>query len=418
MKNETTHGHGLRGAVRLRRGFGVCLAALTMGGAGCSSEGATILTDAADLRERATTPAVLVAVIVESPEARSIYVGARPDVPTGPLDYSEFLEFGNVDVSTHGGAIFVWERDPAIMTKLIVNDDLTLTPGPRVGFASYGVAGGQSVYISDTRAYHLSEALDTIVVWNPTSMEITGTIPLPLPERPANFTDIFAHSPRLLGDSLIWQINSNDWDTPAVYPASTLAVMSATRDEPWRFIEDTRCAGTDGAYVDDQGDYYVRAGAYWGYFAAFGAGAPNVKTCVLRMRAGSTEFDPDYQVDMRELTGTYINYPWFHVEGSQYLAQSWDSSLALPDDPNEFWYADLVPQLVDIEARSAVPYPDVEGSIMVQSAEYDVDGVRYYELNPEGYSLGGEPSRIVELTPEGVVDRFTVPGLWAFARIR
>ncbi|HTV20607.1 MAG TPA: hypothetical protein VMG12_18115 [Polyangiaceae bacterium] len=402
-----------------RRGFAASLlGALAALGAGCSSDAATVLDQPPDTGQPATSPAVLVGVIAESPEGRNIYVGAEPEVPTGALDTSRYIEFGNVDVSTHGGAIFVWDRDPATLTQLIVGDDLSIAPGPTLSFANYGAAGGQPVYISDTRAYLLSAALDVIVVWNPSSMEITGSIPLPPPERASNFTDIFAHNPIVVGDSVIWQINSNDWDTPAVYPAATLAIMSATRDEPWRFVEDDRCAGTDGASVDERGDYYVRAGAYWGYFAAFGAEAASVKTCVLRLRAGETEFDPDYQVDLRDLTGSYINFPWFHVQGSQYVAQSWDTTRTLPADPGEFWSSQLVPQLVDIETRTAQPYPDLDGTVMVQSSEYRVDGVSYYELNPEGYTIGGEPSRIVELRPEGVVDRFTVDGLWALARIR
>jgi hypothetical protein len=388
---------------------------------GCSSDSATLIGAGATDRAQqlATSPAVLVAVIAESPESRNIYAGALAEVPTGELDYSQFREFGNVDVSTYGGDVFVWDRDPALMTKFFVDEDLTLSEGPSISFANHGAAGGQSVFISETRAYHLSPALDVIVVWNPSSMEITGTIALEPPPRSENFAaDTFAHNGKVVGDSVIWQIGSNDWDTPAVYPAATLAIVSATRDEPWRLVEDTRCAGTDGGYVDALGDYYVRAGAYWGYFAAFGAEAPNVKTCVLRVRAGETVFDPDFLIDMRDVTGSYINYPWFHVQGSQYLAQSWDPGLALPEDPSEFWYADLVPQLVDIDTRTATPYPDIEGSVMVQSGEFKVDGVTYYELNPEGYTLGGDPSRIVELRPEGVVDRFTVPGLWSLARIR
>jgi len=35
----------------------------------------------------------------------------------------------------------------------------------------------------------------------------------------------------------------------------------------------------------------------------------------------------------------------------------------------------------------------------------------------QGYVVGGT-SEIVELRPEGIVSKFTVPGLWAFGRIR
>ena len=371
-------------------------------------------------------PALLVAVIVESPEARNVYVGAVPEVPTGELDYSGFLEFGSIDVATFGGYIFVWDREPGRMTRFSVNADLSLSEGPTLSFERYGAAGGgENVFVSASRSYLLSPQLDTIVVWDPERMEITGTIPVSLPGPPGGTGgpsqsgyETFAHKGQLVGDRVIWQVISADFENErTIEHAATLAVASATTDEPVRVIQDTRCAGANGGYVDAVGDYYVRADGYWGFFAAYGLDAPSVRTCTLRVRAGALEFDPDYLVDTRELTGTAINFPWFHVQGSQYVAQAWDSTQTVPEDTGQYWYADMTPLLVDIEQGSAVPYPDLDGSIMVSSAEYSIDGVAYYEVNPEGFVVGGR-SEIVELRPEGIVPKFSVPGLWGFGRIR
>jgi hypothetical protein len=249
-------------------------------------------------------------------------------------------------------------------------------------------------------------------------MVITGSIPVSPPDRPEVLSDNFAHSGRVVGGSVIWQLNSLDTDEQVTHRATTLAIMSATSDEPWQIVEDTRCVATDGGYLDDHGDYYVRAGAYWGYFAAFGPDGASNRACVLRVRAGERSFDPNYLRDMRELTGTYINYPWFHVQDSWYLTQSWDPAKPLPADPGEFWSADLVPKLINLETGEARPYPDIDGTIMVRSTEYDVDGVRYYEMNPAGYADNAPNSVVAELRPEGVVEKFSLPNLWALARIR
>jgi hypothetical protein len=138
----------------------------------------------------------------------------------------------------------------------------------------------------------------------------------------------------------------------------------------------------------------------------------------LRVPAGARSFDPSYLRDARELTGTYINYPWFHVQDAWYLVQSWDPALPLPEEPGDFWSADLIPRLVNLETGEARPYPDIDGTIMISSAEYDVDGVRYYEMNPEGYTDNAPDSVIAELRLEGVVEKFSLPNLWALARIR
>jgi hypothetical protein len=418
----------------------VCLGVLPLLAAACG-DGARVITtvegvspDPSPVPADGTPPgnagtgdgsAVLVAVIVEAPDTRNVYVGALSEVPTGELDYSRFLEFGSVDVSTFGGYVFVWDREPARMTRFTVNADLSLSEGPTLSFERYGAAGGgENVFVSATRSYLLSPQLDTIVVWDPESMQITGSLPVTLPGTPGGTGgpalsgyETFAHKGQLVGDHVIWQIVSANFEAYDIEHAATLAIASATTDEPVRVIEDRRCAGANGGYVDAAGDYYVRADGYWGYFAAYGAGAADVRTCTLRVRAGTTEFDPDYLVDTRELTGTAINYPWFHVQGSQYVAQAWDPSQTLPEDTGQYWYADMTPLLVDIEQGSAAPYPDLDGSIMVSSAEYSIDGVAYYEVNPEGFVVGGR-SEIVELRPEGIVPKFSVPGLWGFARIR
>jgi hypothetical protein len=362
-------------------------------------------------------PAVLVAVIVESPADRHVYVGAVPEVPSGPLDYSRFREFGSVDAFTHAGYVFVWEREPARMTRFTVNGDLSLTEGPTIIFAQHGAAGGgEHVFISATRAYLLSPQLDTVVVWNPEAMAITGTIPISVPDRGAGF-ETFAHKGRVVGDSVVWQVVSANWATNTIHHAATLAVASATADDPVQIVEDTRCAGADGGHVDARGDYYVVADAYWGYFATYGDNAASVGACVLRVPAGQRAFDPGYRVDIRELTGQRVSFPWLHVGGSRYLAQIWDPARSAPIDPTEYWSSDMVPLLVDLDRKTAEAYPAVDGTIMVSSAEHVVDGVAYYELSEKGYVVGGR-SDVVELRPEGIVHRFSVPGLWALARIR
>ena len=118
-------------------------------------------------------------------------------------------------------------------------------------------------------------------------------------------------------------------------------------------------------------DYYVRSGALWGQYAAFGAGSENVRTCMLRVCAGELAIDPDF----RQL-------------------------------------------LVDVDAGTAQPYPDLAGGQLISSDEFKIDGVSYYQLSETGYVPGGTTD-IVELRPEGITRRFHVMGsLWQLARIR
>jgi hypothetical protein len=262
-----------------------------------------------------------------------------------------------------------------------------------------------------------------VVIWNPGTMEITGSIEIPALERPAGMTS-FAYYGRgdVVGDRVIWEIVSTDDESGVAYPATTLAIASASGDEPVFFIEDDRCTGGGGGRADTRGDYYVRSGALWGQYAAFGEGADDVRTCVLRLNEGADRFDPDYLVDFRELTGSYVNYPWFHVSGNQYVAHAWPSETPLPATIDEFYATDASTRfrqlLVDIDAQTSEPYPHLEGGSLISSDEFEIDGVSYYQLSQTGYVEGGSTD-IVELHPDGIERRFHVPGsLWAFARIR
>jgi hypothetical protein len=370
-------------------------------------------------------PAILLAGLVAGVDGYTLYISAEPEIPSGDFDYSRSLEISATDsyAYTSGGAVFVWEGESLRMRRFDLGEDLALEEGQTLGFSNEVPGASNHVFVSATRAYSLSTDLDRVVVWNPETMEITGRIEVPLLDRPEGMTS-FAYWGRgdVVGDRVIWEIVSSDDESNVAYPATTLAIASATDEEPVHFIEDDRCTGGGGGRADASGDYYVRSGAMWGRFAALGEGAEDVRTCVLRLNAGDDAFDPDYLVDFRELTGSYVNYPWFHVSGSQYVAHVWPSETPLPETLDDFYASDAATHyeqlLVDVDEQTAEPYPYLEGGSLISSDEFKIDGVSYYQLSETGYVEGGSTD-VVELHPEGIERRFHVPGsLWALARIR
>lgn len=341
-----------------------------------------------------------------------------PELPQGELDYSEFLEFGNVDVMTHGGYVFVWERDPSIMIRFSVKADLSLEQGPRVSFANLGSIGvGRHVFISETRAYTLSTALDGLVVWNPQTMEVIGSIPMTAPDVDPSL-DLSVAQGLVAGDQVIWPISWSSYDTHGIQDA-TVAIASATANDALRFEQDARCVGAGGAHVDESGDFHLFALADWGYQAAYGERAAERRACVLRIQRGGASFDPAYLRDLRDLTDTYVNHAWYHVRGSKYLAYSWDPALPVPANPDDFWSAPLRPLLVDLETQTSAPYPYVGSGPIVTSRQFDLDGVPFHELSETASDVGAF-TEVVELREDGAPVRFTITSgnLWALGRIR
>jgi len=368
-------------------------------------------------------PAIMLATYVRSPDGNdSVYVKALPEVPTGELEYSDYREFGAVNVLTHDGSVYVWDGEAATMTRFSVSESLELVEGPELSLINEGFSGIDAhshAFISPTRAYAMSPQLDQVIVWNPEIMEITGTIAMQAPVRPeAMSTGV--HYPIVRGDQVIWRLVSANWTTLELFPATTLAVASATGDTPVQIVEDGRCAaGYDGAFLDDAGDLYLQGGAHWGSFDAFGPNPGGLTTCMLRIKAGETAFDPEFTLDYQTVTGSPYSRPWFNVTGTKYLASVWDPARPLPADSST-WYQDntFLPLLVDVATGQTAPYPALSNTVLISSLPFRVDGVSYYQMSSTGYGVGTAVD-VVELHETGVVNRFRAPGeLWAIGRIR
>ncbi|HTV19756.1 MAG TPA: hypothetical protein VMG12_13820, partial [Polyangiaceae bacterium] len=351
--------------------------------------------------EAPTNSAILLAGQVYSPEAYNTYVGIFAEVPEGDVDFASFREFGNANVYSHAGYVFV--EEDGVMQRFSVDANLELVEGPRFSWQEFGIASinaSYTVFVSNERAYTFAPELGVVVVWSPEEMVRVGTLPIEMPERPAGM-ETFAYDGHLVGDQVIWNVFSGNFEAPSVYPAVTLAIADATRDDaPVRFIEDARCVPGGPAHVDDAGNYFVHGGGYYGYFLAYGDADPAARACILRVNAGESTFDPDYLVDYQALTGSAVSDPWFHIIGSQYMARSWDPSVPFPEDPDLFWdNAALRPLVIDTDASTAQPYPDLVGAKGVDGTTREVDGISYYQLSQTGYVENGDTD-VVELHPE------------------
>ena len=127
------------------------------------------------------------------------------------------------------------------------------------------------------------------------------------PERPESMRT-WAYDAHVIGDKVIWNMFSGDWDTPAPHPAVVLAIANRNDNSPPSFVEDTRCLPGGPSFVNENGNLYVHGGGYFGYFYAYG-GIEDGRACALRVNAGELEFDPEYVLDYQEVTGGYVATP-------------------------------------------------------------------------------------------------------------
>jgi hypothetical protein len=62
-------------------------------------------------------------------------------------------------------------------------------------------------------------------------MALTGTIPIGLPERPADM-ETFAYDGYLVGDRVVWNVFSGSFESLTTHPAVTLVIADADSDTP------------------------------------------------------------------------------------------------------------------------------------------------------------------------------------------
>mgnify|MGYP001554172375 FL=1 len=240
-------------------------------------------------------------------------------------------------------------------------------------------------------------------------MERTEIIEFEYPERPAGM-ETWANDGYLIGDKVVWNVFSGDWETRTPHPGLTLAIVDANESKKPTFVDDSRCIPGGPSFVTDNGDYYVHGGGFFGYFYAYGEIPEGIRTCALRVNAGETEFDPDYLLDYEEVTGSPVNTPWIHVSGDHYFTRAWDPEVPLPESEDDFWAGGgLRPRLVDLSAGTSEPYPDLEGLLDIDGVTRIVDGVSYFQASETGYFEGGNTD-VVELGVDGTQVKFRLVG--------
>jgi len=400
----------------------VLMLALAMGGSSACDDGQAGESGESEsgADSSPTNPAVVVAGQVVTPDDYLTYLRVFPAVPEGNVDFAAFREFGNANTMVHGGRIFV--EQGGVMQRFDVNENLELIDGPRFSWTDFGIASANAsytVFISDTRAYTFSPQLGVIIVWNPDTIERVSVIELQFPARPSDM-ETWASDGYVIGDKVVWNVFSGNFETATAYPAVTLAIADAHTDAPPVFVEDPRCLPGGPSFVDANGDYYVHGGGYFGYFFAYGNNPEGIRTCVLRVNAGQTQFDPTYQLDYEAVTGSSVNNFWLPVSGSLYATRAWDPSIPLPEEPDEFWAgAGLRSILVDQTAGTWQPYPALEGVMEVSGTADVVDGISYFQTTQTGYVAGGNAD-VVELHPDGTRPKFHLSGgfLMTMDRVR
>jgi len=198
------------------------------------------------------------------------------------------------------GTLFVANDSSAEVSRYELTDSGALKATGSVSFlgkgvTSFGEYGGQMQYVSPEKAYWFDGPTAQVVIWNPTTMEISGEIALS-GLAGAKLTMSFSAAPIWRGDKLYTFVA---WrQGVSVVPRAAVVVIDSTTDTA-TIAEDTRCGYVRDGVLANDGQIYVAT-------EAFGAAAQfldirNPKPCLLRFNPASDTFDAEFEVELSSL---------------------------------------------------------------------------------------------------------------------
>lgn len=309
-------------------------------------------------------------------------------------------------------------EEPTI-TRYTLDADGRLQEGDAISLQSYGVASlWDSLYfVSDEKAYYPDTSQSQLIRWNPSTMEVTGTIPLPDTAR-EGYLSYYSASAIQRGDSLLFSVGWFDWkENDTILPETGLVELDIETDEVTKVDIDTRCGGVTQAVEVASGDAYFVSSA----LAAADHRLDRLGTepCALRIEKGEKRFDEGYLQRLAELSGGALAGEPVPVGGDELFVRVLDESKAeIEEGALSF---DLTGEAAWTWARWNVKTNDwssVEG-LPASTADtfwFRIDDKVYASQTKTDYS----ETTLVDLTADGAPERaLTVPGfLQNIARVR
>lgn len=295
---------------------------------------------------------------------------------------------GGIVPVVHDGVVFVPDSNSPVLLRFEVDaNDKLVKVGEPLSFAGVGmttVASWHVYVVNDEKAYVFDPAGPRIVVWNPSTMKLTGKqIELDEIERDgfsANLAMEPSAGPKQRGSELILPLGWADQDGNARH-ASGLLVLDTERDEVVAVDEDERCGESYILIEAPDGAVYFFPPDWSALPHYFTDGFDN---CVLRMNDGETSFDEDYVMNLSELgTGSAAASAVPDGEGGFYFLaldeELWDDGNNMDGLFWRVWHYDFESE-ESAEVEDAplwghnLYYVTVDGKAIMPRSTYDDEG--------------------------------------------
>jgi hypothetical protein len=284
--------------------------------------------------------AIMYEVYDDTGESTS-YLSVLDTLDIEAVDTSTSREYGRgrAFVQAYDGHLFVGEAESPTVTRYSVGADGALVEAGVISFLPYGLTQGQFdswnvTFISPTKAYLQDFAQGQTIIWNPSAMEILGVIEPP--------DELFREgvslegSPGVVRDGLLYRtFNWVNYDDATYSTDFLLAIYDVATDQLLELVPEARCPVPGNlVHQDEAGNIYF-SNWIWPVAGTIMRGAP--ASCVLRINAGDSRFDPSWALDYGALTDGRRGAMFTYLPGNQALLSAFYEERTSFDATTDPW---------------------------------------------------------------------------------
>jgi hypothetical protein len=351
---------------------------------------------------------------VDSPEERQNYVFVVPDLNVGDLSKLKGREVSGASRAfVLDKKVYVADAESLSIKRFTVDSKLQLVDDGEMSFLNHGVTYFDTgwTFIDEERAYYMNSEQLEVIVWNPKTMTITGSIDLSS-LKVEGFADFYADGGTLIGDNLYSIYWNNDYEAGQLEQAVTVAIISAKEDKLIGTTRDDRCwSGWPGSILPD-GHFYVPGNAASSGMQ-FSSKPKPPSNCLLRIKKGETEFDADFVKQLDDLTAPLIDGLTFDYARELDGAVVWavkENDIADQEafNTDSEWH----PRLVDVKTWRGTEIDD-EGlrSNGWKGDTFVIDGQAHFTVGTNGGSGEVTGGKLVRYQ-DGKLDELISFGNW------
>lgn len=289
-----------------------------------------------------------IAGIVIQPTGRSLFVQTISEL-SGSYGLETAVEApGNSRHWAYGGAVYIGLAEEPTLVRYVPDDAGDLVVDARLSFQSYGVSGIPAgiAFLRPDKAYLILHEALTIVLFDPSTMEITGEIDISSLAKPDFSLETWMvthHEGRLYVP-----VRHIDAVAFLIDPLVSVAIFDTETDSLVAVAEDDRCVAASQPAVGPDGAIYVLGDGrnYLTQLIAMQRELEPPSTCVIRIPEGETSFDPDFYVDVATI-----------ADGRDAVTAMWQVAGDRSSAFAKMYYPEELPPDADLTGTNLWGYP-------------------------------------------------------------